>query len=48
MKPDHYTKIVLTVIAFALVLVACNQYVRPAAAEAQGPFSTVQFSGPGD
>jgi hypothetical protein len=29
-KPDLYTKIVLTVIALALVLIACNQFLgRP-------------------
>ena len=47
MKPDLYTKIVLTVIALALVMIACNQYVHPAAtAEAQGAFAGVQL-GPG-
>ena len=45
MKPDFYTKIALTVIALALVLIACNQYVHPAAAEAQGPFAGVQDTG---
>jgi hypothetical protein len=29
MKPDYYTKAVLTVIAAALVMIACNQYVNP-------------------
>jgi hypothetical protein len=46
MKPDLYTKAVLTVIALVLVLIACNQYVHPAAtASAQGPLANVQFSG---
>jgi hypothetical protein len=47
MKPDIYTKIALTVIALSLVMIACNQYVHPVtAAEAQGPFAGVQYSGP--
>jgi hypothetical protein len=46
MKPDLYTRAVLTVIALALVLIACNQYVRPATtASAQGPFAAMQFTG---
>ncbi len=46
MKPDRYTKIVLTVIALALVLIACNQYVTPATTTAaQGPFANVLFTG---
>jgi hypothetical protein len=45
MKPDLYTKAVLTIIALALVLIACNQYVHPAiTADAQGPFAGVQYS----
>jgi len=44
MKPDLYTKIVLTLIALALVMIACNQYVHPAtAAQAQGALR-VQFA----
>jgi len=46
MKPDLYAKTVLTVIALAFVMIACNQLVNPAtAAQAQGPFAGVQFSG---
>jgi hypothetical protein len=45
MKPDLYTKIALTDIAFALVLIAANQYVHPAAtANAQGPLAGVQYT----
>ena len=45
MKPDPYTRIVLTIIALALVLIACNQYIHPATtANAQGPFVGVQYS----
>jgi hypothetical protein len=45
MKPDLYTKIVLTVIAFMLTIIACNRYVSPATtARAEGPFAGVQFS----
>ncbi len=40
MKPDIYTKAVLTVIA-------CNQHTHPTAtARAQGPFAGVQFASP--
>jgi hypothetical protein len=46
MKPDLYTKVVLTIIALALVLIACNHYSQPAVtAQAEGPFAGVQFSG---
>ena len=45
MKPDFYTKAVLTVIAFLLLLIACNQYVSPhSAVQAAGPFAHVQFT----
>jgi hypothetical protein len=45
MKPDLYTKAVLTVIALALMLIACNQYAHPSVtARAEGPFAGVQFS----
>jgi len=45
MKPDLYTKAVLTVIALMLILIACNQYVSPAVtASAQAPFAGAQFS----
>lgn len=48
MRPDIYTKAVLTVIAIMLTVIACNQYVSPAAtAQAQGPLAGVQFSGYG-
>jgi hypothetical protein len=43
MRPDLYTKIVLTVIMLALILIGCNQYVHPAmTAQAQGAFADVQ------
>jgi hypothetical protein len=47
MKPDFYTKAVLTIIAIMLTVIACNQYVNPAAtASAQGAkFAGVQFAG---
>jgi hypothetical protein len=44
MKVDLYTKAVLTVIALALVMIACNQYISPkTTASAQGPFAGVQL-----
>jgi hypothetical protein len=44
-KPDLYTKTVLTVIALLLLLIACNQYVSPATtASAQGPLAGTQFA----
>jgi hypothetical protein len=44
MKPDIYSKAVLTIIALALVLIACNQYVHPATtASAQAQFAGVQY-----
>jgi hypothetical protein len=47
MKPDTYTKAVLTVIALTLTVIACNQYIEPkATAQAQAsPFAGVQYSG---
>jgi hypothetical protein len=46
MKLDIYTKAVLTAIAVALTVIACNQYVHPATtAQAEGLFAGVQFSG---
>jgi hypothetical protein len=48
MKPDIYTKAVLTVIAVALTPIACNQYVSPSTtARVQGPFATLQFASSG-
>lgn len=46
MKPDLYTKAVLTVIALMLTVTACNQLVKPAAtANAQSAqFAGVLFS----
>jgi hypothetical protein len=48
MKPDIYTKAVLTVIAVALAVIACNQAVRPSATvQAQvppAPFAGVLYS----
>jgi len=45
MRPDFYTKAVLTVIAFMLTLIACRTVVRPeTTASAQGPFAGVQLS----
>ena len=46
MRTDTYTKAVLTVIAFALLLIACNHYVNPpATVSSEGPFAGVQFLG---
>jgi hypothetical protein len=46
MKPDLYTKAVLTVIAFMLVMIGCRQYVSPVTAvHAEGPFAGVQTTG---
>ena len=46
MKPDLYTKAVLTVIAFMLVMIGCRQYVSPTTVvQAEGPFASVQFTG---
>jgi hypothetical protein len=46
MKPDLYTKAVLTAIAIMLTVIACNQYVTPrTTVEAQSsPFAGVQFA----
>ena len=47
MRPDLYTKALLTVIALLLLMIACNQYVSPATtASAQGPFAGLQYAGP--
>ena len=47
MKPDLYTKAVLTIIAITLTVIAFNQYLNPAAlVQAQGgTFTGVQGSG---
>jgi hypothetical protein len=43
-KRDLYTKAVLTVIAFMLVIICCHQYVSPATTvKAEVPFAGVQF-----
>lgn len=46
MKPDVYTKTILTIIAMMLTVIACNQYVNPAATvSAQtSQLAGVQFS----
>ena len=45
MRTDTYIKTVLTVIAFLLLLIACNQYINPESkARAEGPFGGLQFS----
>ena len=42
MKPDRYTKAVLTVIALMLVVIACTPLINPnTTAEAQGSFAGV-------
>jgi hypothetical protein len=46
MKPDIYTKVVLTVIAVVLIVIAGNQYISPrVTARAAGQFSSVQATG---
>jgi hypothetical protein len=48
MKPDIYTKAVLTVIALMLIIIACKTIITPdTIARAQGPFEGVQCSGSG-
>jgi hypothetical protein len=45
MRTDTYTKAVLTVIAFLLLLIACNQYANPESkVRAEGTFAGSQFS----
>ena len=47
MKPDLYTKAVLTVIAFMLVMIGCRQYVSPiTTVKAEGQFAGVLYTGP--
>jgi hypothetical protein len=46
MKPDLYTKAVLTVIALLLLVIACNQDVNPGSkVRAEGAFAGVQYVG---
>ncbi len=46
MPINRYVKGILTVIALALVTIACNQVsTPPSTARAQGPFADVVFSG---
>lgn len=44
MRLDVYTKVVLTVIALALLLIACKPLAQPVGVAAEGPFAGVQFS----
>jgi hypothetical protein len=45
MKPDLYTKAVLTVIAFMLVMIGCRQYASPTiAVKAGSQFANLVFS----
>jgi hypothetical protein len=47
MKADTYTKVVLTIIAFMLTLIACKTVATPErTVAADGPFAGVQFAGP--
>jgi hypothetical protein len=49
MRIDLYTKIVLTVIAVMLTLIACKPLTNPdAAVRAEGPFAGVQFTSRGN
>ena len=45
MRTDLYTKMILTVIAIALLTIACNYFVKPVAVSAQGSLTGVQFFG---
>jgi hypothetical protein len=45
MRIDLYTKIILTVIALLLAVIALTPLVQPQPAMAQGSFSGVQFAG---
>lgn len=46
MKTDTYTKVVPTIIAFMLTLIACKTIINPEkTASAEGPFAGVQFDG---
>jgi hypothetical protein len=45
MRIDLYTKLVLTVIAGLLGVIALRPYVGPEVVQAQGSFSGVQFTG---
>jgi len=44
MKPDIYTKAVLTIIAIMLTVIVCKPIISPdTTARADGPFSEVEF-----
>ncbi|MGO9257070.1 MAG: hypothetical protein ACLQU1_12310 [Bryobacteraceae bacterium] len=46
MKPDLYTKAVLTVVALLLGVIVCKSVIHPdTTAEAQGVFAGLQFTG---
>jgi hypothetical protein len=49
MRVDVYTKVILTVIALALLAIACNSVVRPTTVSADSALSGVEFLaiGPG-
>jgi hypothetical protein len=48
MKPDIYTKAVLTVIAIMLAVIACKPLISPdTTASAQGSFAGIQYAGGG-
>jgi len=48
MRIDIYTKVILTIIALLLAVIALTPLVQPQPAMAQGSFSGVQMSGGGD
>lgn len=50
MKPDLYTKVVLTVIAIMLSVIACKPLVSPdtSASAQSAPFAGVQYAPDGD
>jgi hypothetical protein len=49
MKPDLYTKTILTVIALMLTVIACKTVLSPeTTVSAQGPFVGLQYVGHGD
>ena len=45
MQIDRYTKLVLTIIALALAMIACRSVTQPSGVAAEGPLAGVQFSG---
>jgi hypothetical protein len=47
MRIDLYMKVILTIVAIALVTIACKSVVEPTRVAADGPLAGVQFFGLG-